>query len=76
MPYNSTNDIPDNVRQVLPEHAQTIYKEAFNSAYEEYKEPEDRKSDSSQEEVAHRVPWSAVKQKYHKDDDGQWRQND
>ena len=32
MPYQDTNDLPDNVKPVLPAHAQAIYKEAFNSA--------------------------------------------
>ncbi|EOI3540017.1 ChaB family protein, partial [Cronobacter sakazakii] len=30
MPYSSRTDLPDNVRNVLPAHAQDIYKEAFN----------------------------------------------
>jgi cation transport regulator len=74
MPYNSTSELPDNVKNVLPEHAQDIYKEAFNSAYDEYKEPEDRRGDSDREETAHRVAWSAVKQKYQKGDDGNWHE--
>ena len=43
-------------------HAQEIYKEAFNSAEEQYGE-EDR---------AHRVAWSAVEQKYEKNEKGEW----
>lgn len=71
MPYNNVNDLPDSVRNVLPQHAQEIYKEAFNSAYQEYKDPgEDR------EEVAHKVAWSAVKTKYEKGYDHKWHQKE
>lgn len=76
MPYSTKNDLPDNVRNVLPEHAQDIYKEAFNSAYDEYKDPDNRRGNTDREETAHRVAWSAVKQKYSKGDDGKWRSND
>lgn len=72
MPYQSTNALPDAVRDHLPKHAQEIYKEAFNSAWDEYKEAKDRRGDASREEVAHKVAWSAVKQKYEKGDDGDW----
>lgn len=72
MPFNSTSDLPDSVKNVLPDHAQDIYKEAFNSAYDEYKSPDDRRDDASREEVSHRVAWNAVKQKYEKGDDDKW----
>ena len=74
MPYQSTNELPESVRNVLPEHAQEIYKEAFNSAWDEYKDPSQRRDDADHEEVAHRVAWSAVKQKYEKGDDGKWHE--
>ncbi|MHB0774741.1 putative cation transport regulator ChaB [Halomonas sp. WWR20] len=72
MPYESRNDLPDNVRHVLPAHAQDIYQEAFNSAWDEYKNPEDRQGHASREETAHRVAWAAVKSRYHKGDDDKW----
>lgn len=72
MPYSSKEELPDSVKNVLPEHAQDIYKEAFNSAWDEYKDPEDRKKGGSQEETAHRVAWAAVKQSYEKGDDDKW----
>ena len=72
MPYQSRSDLPDSVRNVLPVHAQDIYKEAFNSAYEQYDEPEERRGDADQEETAHKVAWSAVKKTYAKGDDGKW----
>lgn len=75
MPYSNVSELPEGVQNVLPTHAQDIYKEAFNSAYEEYKDPDNRKDDASREEVAHRVAWSTVKQKYHKGDDEKWHPN-
>ncbi|MBK0005014.1 MULTISPECIES: ChaB family protein [Priestia] len=62
MPYNSLKELPDGVRDNLPHHAQEIYKEAFNSASDEYKE----------EATAHKVAWNAVKTKYKKDDNDNW----
>ncbi|WP_237066142.1 putative cation transport regulator ChaB [Microbulbifer guangxiensis] len=72
MPYKNREELPDNVRNVLPPHAQSIYKEAFNSAWDQYAKPEDRRGDSSREETAHAVAWSAVKEKYEKGDDDRW----
>lgn len=74
MPYNKTSELPDSVKNALPSHAQDIYKEAFNNAYDEYEDPDERRDDASREEVAHRVAWSAVKSKYEKGDDGKWRE--
>jgi len=72
MPYRSTNELPASVRDNLPAHAQEIYKEAYNHAWEQYDNPEERRDDASREEVAHRVAWSAVKQKYEKNAQGRW----
>lgn len=66
MPYNEIHDLPENIRNILPPHAQDIYREAFNNAFKEYKDPDKRYKGGSKEEVAHRVAWSAVKKKYHK----------
>ena len=75
MPYSRIDELPDSVRGNLPEHAQEIYKEAYNGAWDQYEEPEDRRGDASREETAHRVAWSAVKQSYEKNDDGKWTRN-
>lgn len=65
MPYKHREDLPEGVRKALfrVPHAQDIYKAAFNSALEQYKE-EDR---------AHAVAWNAVKRAYKKGGDGAWR---
>jgi cation transport regulator len=75
MPYDRNPDLPDSVRDNLPEHAQSIYREAFNSAFEEYKSATDRRGDASRAETAHKVAWSAVKQKYEKRGD-RWQAKD
>jgi cation transport regulator len=72
MPYHTVSELPESVKNVLPEHAQDIYKEAFNSAYDQYKNPDDRRGDADREETSHRVAWSAVKNVYEKGDDGVW----
>lgn len=72
MPYSTINDLPENVTNVLPKHAQEIYKEAYNSAYDQYDTPGERRGGADREETAHRVAWSAVKNSYEKGDDGTW----
>ncbi|BCQ39563.1 putative cation transport regulator ChaB [Erwinia rhapontici] len=72
MPYAYRSALPDSVRHVLPAHAQDIYLEAFNSAWGQYKDKEDRRGDDSREEVAHKVAWAAVKHQYQKGDDDKW----
>ena len=74
MPYERITDLPDSVRDNVPRHAQEIYKEAFNSAWDQYQDADDRRGDASREETAHKVAWSAVKEKYRKGDDGEWRE--
>lgn len=43
MPYKTKRELPDSVQHVLPAHAQDIYKEAFNSAWDQYKDKDDRR---------------------------------
>jgi len=63
MHYQATQNLPDQVRIHLPDHAQKIFMAAFNNINEEYGE----------EERAVRVAWSAVKRDYVKGKEGQWR---
>jgi cation transport regulator len=77
MPYDKVKDLPDSVKDNLPKHAQEIYLKAYNSAWEQYKDPEDRRGDASREETAHKVAWAAVKNEYEKDDQsGDWKPKD
>ncbi|ASQ45175.1 ChaB family protein [Legionella clemsonensis] len=72
MPYHKISELPDSVKDNLPKHAQEIYKEAYNSAWEQYDEPDERQEGRSREETSHAVAWSAVKNEYKKNDDGKW----
>jgi cation transport regulator len=58
MPYPTNADLPPSVRSHLPEHAQDIYREAFNHALA------DHAGESRQEEAAHRIAWAAVKRSF------------
>lgn len=69
MPYDSISELPKSVRESLPREAQKIYRETYNDAWKQYAKPEDRKGGASREETAHKVAWSAVKQKYEKKGD-------
>lgn len=60
MPYRANNDLPPSVRTHLPEHAQDIYREAFNRAFAAHAGEIDR------EKRAHMIAWAAVKRGYTK----------
>ncbi len=62
MPYALNDELPPQVRAHLPTHAQDIYREAFNHAWERY---------GGNEPTAHRVAWGAVKRLYEKRH-GEW----
>ena len=58
MPYQTNADLPESVQHHLPDHAQDIYRAAFNHAYADHAGERDR------EERAHRIAWAAVKRSY------------
>ena len=60
MPYRENSDLPPSVRNHLPEHARSIYREAFNHAFAAHA------GDPRQEEAAHRIAWAAVKRSHEK----------
>lgn len=66
MPYDNVQDLPKSVRDVLPPHAQEIYLNVYNSAWENYKKAENFTGEESREETASKVAWSAVKKQYEK----------
>jgi len=65
MPYKINDDLPSSVKSHLPDHAQTIYRKAFNNAYEQY----------GTDAQAAQVAWSAVKKEYEKNNEGKWVKN-
>ena len=66
-PMHRTSSFRPPVRNHLPSAAQDIYRETFNHAWQTYG------SESRREEIAHRVAWAAVKHRYQKGADGDWR---
>jgi cation transport regulator len=65
MPYRTTADLLAPVRDHLTSHAKDIYRAAFNHAFAAHA------GNIRQEEIAHRIAWTAVKRYYVKDGD-QW----
>jgi cation transport regulator len=57
MPYTSNDELPPAVGDHLSQHAQDIFRGAFNHAWQEY---------SGDEKRGFRVAWAAVKRGYHK----------
>ena len=64
MPYATNDDLPPSVRHVLPDHAQEIYRAAFNNAWAS-------RQGVADEATPHRIAWAAVKRRYVKID-GIW----
>lgn len=62
MPYSSNQQLPQAVREHLPGHAQDIFRQAFNSAFEQYA----GRAGAQREQLAFRVAWAAVKRSYRK----------
>jgi cation transport regulator len=60
VPYLTTDDLPDSVRNHLPLHAQEIYLAAFNNAWQQHAR------DPDVEAIVYRIAWSAVKRRYRK----------
>ena len=60
MPYQTNQDLKESVRKHLPEHAQSIFRKAFNNAFEQY----------HNEHSAFKVAWNAVKRSYKKNESG------
>jgi cation transport regulator len=55
VPYRHNDELPSALRRHLPEHAQDIYRAAFNNAFAAHS------GDPRREEAAHRIAWAAVK---------------
>lgn len=69
--YESMDELPDVVREELPEEAQELYMKGYNASWEMYEE--EQAGDMSQEAVANRDGWAAVKREFTKDDEtGKW----
>ncbi len=74
-PYKSIKELPEPVQKALPVHGQEIFLRAVNAAWDQYKEPSERRNpQETREEVAFKVAWNAVEKVYEKDPKTkQWR---
>jgi len=61
--------LPRSVREALPEHAQDIFREAFNHAYRAHA------GEAEHEATAFRIAWGAVERGYEKVG-GRWVERD
>lgn len=67
MPFASNADLPVSLQNILPSHAQDIFRAAFNNAWERYADPDKRQNGATQDDIARRAAWAAVKRLYRKD---------
>ncbi|WP_013320726.1 ChaB family protein [Gloeothece verrucosa] len=63
MAYETVEQIPNDVREKLPEGAQNIFRAAFNSASE----------DGLNEQEATQVAWNSIRVSYVQGEDGKWQ---
>jgi cation transport regulator len=63
MPYNKIDELSEDIKEQLPEHAQQIFVAAFNAA----------QSNGFSEEAARDVAWNSVKNEYEAGNDGKWQ---
>lgn len=73
MAYNSIIDLLKDAQIDFPKHAREIYKQAYDKAWDEYGDTENRQGSQSRKEAAHRLAWKAVENKYEKGPGGKWR---
>ena len=76
MPYDNTDQLRQSLQDKLPKHAQEIFMEAYNNAYERFSDPSKIRGDDTREEASNKVAWSAVKKEYEKGSDGKWHRTD
>jgi cation transport regulator len=65
MKYSSRKDLPATITQVLPKDAQQAYLEAYNQAWDEYKQ--EGTGDLSRHSIAHRQAWELVERSFERD---------
>ncbi|MDZ8027686.1 MAG: ChaB family protein [Nostoc sp. DedQUE11] len=63
MPDQAKYELPEDIKQQLPEHAQQIFAAALNAA----------QSDGLSEQGAREVAWNSVKNEYEPGKDGKWQ---
>lgn len=63
MTYSNVNELPQEIQEQLPEHAQQIFFAAFNAA----------QTNGMSEEGAREVAWNSVRNEYEQGQGGKWQ---
>jgi cation transport regulator len=71
MSYQSRDELPETIRDILPPEVQDVYIDAYNTAWDVYEDSSTQTLD--RESVAHRVAWDAVNREFvHNTQRGIW----
>lgn len=70
MRYESQEDLPETLQDVLPEEAQKLYLEVYQEAWDSYEEEEG--GELSRDGVSHRQAMHAVRSNFVQAKDGKW----
>lgn len=73
MIYTTVTDLPQTIRNELPEHAQEIYRAAYNLTVEEHRASGQNPDEGELHETADQAAWMRVQMEYDRDDSGEWR---
>lgn len=73
MIYNAVTDLPKAIREELPDHAQEIYRAAYNLTVEEHLASNPNHDEQELQTIANQAAWQRVQMEYHRDDTGKWR---
>lgn len=66
MLYKSREELPENIREALPEEAQNLYIKAYNSAYKDHQDSQ-RPAHVSLHQIANEQAWKVVGREWQKD---------
>lgn len=70
MSYKDVDQLPDSVRESLPDEAQGIYLDAFNRAWDQFAGEEN--DEEAREAAAHQEAWTVVRETYRQENNGRW----
>jgi cation transport regulator len=73
LPYYKNSDLPDHVKSGLPDHGQDLYREAYNDAWDIFRDPARRDEGRDHEACSHDHAWAAIEAKYEQNSRGSWR---
>jgi len=73
MRYEDLPDLPEDLGDELPRHAQEIYQAAYNRVYEKSMASGEDHDAQSIAETAHKAALLAVEMEYQKDEQSRWR---